>query len=113
MSTTDISTADGKLFFSNPPHPDSAFQPQMKDLNDLTDFKIDTSAAKANKSMAALPQVAVYNVAADVVVTPANPLIISGSGPVQVSYNKVTIQPGGQIKVLTTADIRIAELIKQ
>lgn len=113
MSATDISTANGKVFFSNPPHPDSTIQPEMKDLNDLQDFKIDTSAAKASKSAAPMPKVAVYNVAADVVVTPANPLIISGSGPVQVSYNKVTIQPGGQIKVLTTADIKIAELIKQ
>lgn len=113
MSTKDISTADGKLFFSNPPHPDSTFQPEMKDLNDLKDFKIDTSAAKANKSGTPIPKVAVYNVAQDVVVTPSNPLIISGSGPVQVAYNKVTIQPGGQIKVLTTADIKIAELIKQ
>lgn len=112
MSTKEISTADGKLFFSNPPHPDCAIQPELKELNEVKDFKIDTSAATANRSAAPLPKVAVYKVAADVVVTPANPLIISGSGPVQVSYNKVTIQPGGQIKVLTTADIRIAELVK-
>lgn len=110
MSTTDISTADGKLFFSNPPHPDSTFQPEMKDLSDLKDFKIDISATKTDGP---IPKVAVYNVAQDVVVTPSNPLVISGSGPVQVTYNRVTIQPGGQIKVLTTADIRIAELIKQ
>jgi hypothetical protein len=113
MSTNEISTADGKLFFSNPPHPESSFQPEFKDINELEDFKIDTSEAKASKSAAALPKVAVYNVAQDVVVTPSNPLVISGSGPVQVVYNKVTILPGGQIKVLTTADIRIAELIKQ
>ncbi|WKL48412.1 hypothetical protein Q1W71_01265 [Flavobacterium pectinovorum] len=112
MSAKEISTADGKLFFSNPPHPDSAFQPELKNLNEVKVFKIDTTAATASRSAAPLPQVAVYTVAVDVVVTPTNPLIISGSGPVQVSYNKVTIQPGGQIKVLTTADIRIAELVK-
>lgn len=49
----------------------------------------------------------------DIVVTPANPWVISGSGPVVVNVNKVTVEPGGQIQVLTDASITIAELIKQ
>ena len=112
MSTKSISTVDGKLFFSNPPHPNSSFIPEFKSHNDIKDFKIDalTSSARVPSN---LPQVAVYAVAPDVVVTPANPLVISGSGPVSVSFGKVTIEPGGQIKVLTTADIKINELIKK
>jgi hypothetical protein len=51
-------------------------------------------------------------VAQDIVVTPENPWIISGQGPVGVEVNKVTVHPGGQIKVLTDASITIAELIK-
>lgn len=52
-------------------------------------------------------------VAQDIVVTPTNPWIISGQGPVVIQVNKVTVQPGGQIQVLTDASITIAELIKQ
>lgn len=112
MSTNAISTADGKLFFSNPPHPDSAYKPELKDLSDLPDFKLDSAAYAGHAAAKSSPKVAVYAVAPDVVVTPANPLIISGSGPVSVSFGKVTIQPGGQIKVLTAATIAIRELIK-
>ncbi|WP_298317086.1 hypothetical protein [uncultured Aquimarina sp.] len=114
MSTNGISTAGGKLFFSNPPHPDSSHTPEFKNLDDLKDFKIDTSAkSKSLAKSASLPKVAVYAVAPDVLVTPANPLVISGSGPVSVSFGQVTIEPGGQIKVLTTADIKIEKLIKK
>lgn len=45
----------------------------------------------------------------DVVVTPGNPLEITDQGP--FSYNKVTIE-GGQIYVKTTADVKMADLIK-
>ncbi|WP_405206483.1 hypothetical protein [Aquimarina sp. LLG6339-5] len=113
MSTNGISTAGGKLFFSNPPHPDSSHTPEFKDLNDMKDFKIDTTAKSESLAKSSLPKVAVYAVAPDVVVTPANPLVISGSGPVSVSFGTVTIEPGGQIKVLTTADIKIEKLIKK
>ncbi|WP_299222374.1 hypothetical protein [uncultured Aquimarina sp.] len=113
MSTNGISTAGGKLFFSNPPHPDSSHTPEFKNLNDIKDFKIETTAKSKSLAKSSLPKVAVYAVAPDVVVTPANPLVISGSGPVSVSFGKVTIERGGQIKVLTTADIKIEKLIKK
>jgi hypothetical protein len=112
MSTNAISTADGKLFFSNPAHPDSKYKPELKDLSDLPDFKLDSSAYANRSAAKTSPQVAVYAVAPDVVVTAANPLVISGSGPVSVSFGKVTIEPGGQIKVLTAANIAIRELVK-
>jgi hypothetical protein len=112
MSTKSISTADGKLFFSNPSHPDSSYKPEFINYNDI-DFKIDASASKGRKVPSKLPQVAVYAVKGDVTVTASNPLYISGSGPVSVSFGKVTIEPGGQIIVSTTADIKITELIKQ
>ncbi|AXT49596.1 hypothetical protein D1818_01715 [Aquimarina sp. BL5] len=113
MSTNGISTAGGKLFFSNPPHPDSSHTPEFKELHDIKDFKIETPAKSKSLAKSSLPKVAVYAVAPDVVVTAANPLVISGSGPVSVGFGKVTIEPGGQIRVLTTADIRIDELIKK
>ena len=100
------------LFFSNPPHPDTQYQPEMKDLSELDGFKNHAPAANVKFDQGNLPKVAVYSVAEDVVVTAANPLVISGTGPVAVSYGTVTIEPGGQIKVLTTADIRIQKLIK-
>lgn len=49
----------------------------------------------------------------DIVVTPSNPWVISGQGPVVVNVDKVTVEPGGQIQVTTDASIKIAELIKQ
>lgn len=49
----------------------------------------------------------------NIVVTPSNPWVISGQGPVVVNVDKVTVEPGGQIQVLTDASIKIAELIKQ
>lgn len=45
----------------------------------------------------------------DVVVTPDDPLKITGQGP--FSYNKVTIK-GGQIYVRTNADVTMQDLIK-
>jgi hypothetical protein len=113
MSTKSISTADGKLFFSNPPHPDSNYKPEYKSHTDLKDFKIESTDALARKAPSSVPKVAIYTVDPDVVVTASNPLVISGSGPVSVSFGTVTIETGGQIQVLTTADIKIKELIKK
>jgi len=48
--------------------------------------------------------------APDVVVTPQKPLNITDD---YRTFNKVTIQPGGQVHVQTQADIRIEILEKQ
>lgn len=105
--------ANGKLVFSNPASPDSAFTPVMKSLSDVKAFSSHTAGKHVRSLTAAsTPKVAVYTAPPDVVVTPGNPLIISGSGPVSVSFGTVTIEPGGQILVYTTADISIETLIK-
>jgi hypothetical protein len=104
--------SSGKLIFSNPANPDSAFTPEMKSLSEVTAFTAHTTAPKL-KSGATAPKVAVYTAPPNVVVTPGNPLIISGSGPVSVQFGTVTIEPGGQILVYTTADISIETLVKQ
>lgn len=103
----------GKLIFSNPASPDSGFTPTMKDLSEVPAFASHEHASAKGFDMAAAPKVAVYDTPPDVVVTPANPLIISGSGPVSVSFGTVTIEPGGQIQIYTAADISIQKLIKQ
>lgn len=51
--------------------------------------------------------------AEDIVVTRQNPWVISGTDPVIIDVNKVTVEPGGEIKVFTDATINIAELIKE
>jgi hypothetical protein len=102
-----------KLIFSNPAHPGSAFTPELKNLSDVPAFASHTHALKTASISAGAPKVAVYTAPPDVVVTPGNPLIISGSGPVSVSFNTVTIEPGGQIQVTTAADISINTLIKK
>ncbi len=104
--------SSGKLIFSNPAHPDSAFTPEMKSLSEVTAFTAHTTAPKL-KSGATAPKVAVYTAPPNVIVTPSNPLVISGSGPVSVQFGTVTIEPGGQILVYTTADISIETLVKQ
>jgi hypothetical protein len=48
--------------------------------------------------------------AKDVTVTPQNPLYITDSNR---TFGTVTIQPGGQIFVQTSADIKIDTLIKK
>lgn len=104
----------GKLIFSNPASPNSAFTPVMKNISEVEAFS-HHEAPKNLKSMSAasIPQVAVYEVPPDVTVSPGNPLIISGSGPVSVKFGTVTIEPGGQIQVYTPADIGIEKLIKK
>ncbi len=104
--------AKGKLVFSNPASPDSSLKPVMKGLGEVQGFSHFAVAAAA-KHGPRVPQVAVYEAPPDVVVTPQNPLIISGSGPVSVKFGKVTIEPGGQILVFTTADISIETLEKK
>lgn len=104
-----------KLVFSNPAQPDSGFQPVMKSLNEVPAFATHQHASgslmKGAESSA--PQVAVYQAPPDVIVTPQNPLIINGSGPVSVAFNTVTIEPGGQIKIYTAASVSINTLIKK
>jgi hypothetical protein len=46
----------------------------------------------------------------DVVVTPTNPLYITDGDR---TFNKVTIEPGGQVWVQTQADINIETLEKK
>jgi hypothetical protein len=104
--------AKGKLVFSNPATPDSASKPVMKSLSEVPAFAQHHAAAAAVHG-ARVPQVAVYEAPPDVTVTPQNPLIISGSGPVSVKFGTVTIEPGGQIFVYTTADISIEVLDKK
>jgi hypothetical protein len=48
--------------------------------------------------------------ARDVVVTPQNPLYVTDADR---TFNKVTIQPGGQVHIQTQADVRIETLVKQ
>ena len=102
----------GKLIFSNPAHPESAFTPVMKNLSEVVAFSTHQPPTNL-KAVSDTPKVAVYEGAPDVVVTADNPLIISGSGPVAVEFGTVTIEPMGQIRVFTTADIAINKLIKQ
>jgi hypothetical protein len=109
---SDQKSTSGKLIFSNPPQANSAFSSEMKSLTEVPAFADHVHASNKAKSFNT-PQVAVYSVAADIVVTPGNPLIITGAGPVKVAYGKVTIQPGGQILVYTAADITIDTLIKE
>lgn len=105
--------SNGKLIFSNPPQPDSAFKAEMKDVSAVKSFAShpDTAKFKSARRMA-MPKVAVYTEARDVTVTPQNPLIITGSGPVEANFGTVTIEPGGQIFVYTAANINIATLKK-
>lgn len=103
---------DGKLVFSNPPQPNSAFASSMKKVSDVPAFSGHLHATKASGAKFSMPEVAVYQ-APDITVTAQNPLIITGSGPVSVSFGTVTIEPGGQIFVYTAADIKIDTLIKQ
>lgn len=103
----------GKLIFSNPASPDSAFSPVMKKLSDVEAFASHKAPANLKTaSAAAAPKVAVYEAPPNVTVTAGSPLVISGSGPVSVKFGTVTIEQGGQIQVLTTADISIEKLIK-
>lgn len=46
----------------------------------------------------------------DVVVTQSNPLYITDNDR---TFGKVTIEPGGQIFIMTAADVSIDTLIKQ
>jgi hypothetical protein len=48
--------------------------------------------------------------AKDVTVTPQNPLYVTDDNR---TFGTVTIQPGGQIFIQTTADVRIDTLIKK
>lgn len=96
-----LSTESEPVIMSNPPQLGSQLTSQaigVKDLDDLKEIYGSTG-------------VQAY-VIQDILVTPANPWIISGPGPVVVKAGKVTVQPGGQIQVLTDASIKIAELIK-
>jgi hypothetical protein len=103
----------GKLVFSNPASPDSPFKPVMKKLSDVAAFSAHKApAGLKTANVAATPQVAVYEAPPDVTVTKDHPLVISGNGPVAVVFGTVTIEPGGQIQVLTTADISIQKLVK-
>jgi hypothetical protein len=103
----------GKQIFSNPPHPESAFTPVMKKLSEVPAFDKHVHAAKSAANAASSPEVAVYENGGDATASPGSPIIISGSGPVKVTYNTVTIEPGGQILVYTAADITINKLIKK
>lgn len=103
----------GKLVFSNPPQPGSAFKAEMKDVSAVNSFAAHPDTTKFKSTMkSAMPQVAVYTTADDVIVTPQNPLVISGSGPVEANFGTVTIEPGGQILVYTAATINIDTLKK-
>lgn len=104
---------DGKLIFSNPPIKGSAFTPVMKKVSEVAAFAKSTPPKGVALSSASVPQVAVYVGPANAVISPSNPLIITGSLPVSVQFGTVTIEPGGQILVSTTADINIQTLIKQ
>ena len=103
----------GKLIFSNPAHPDSAYTPEMKSLGEVDSFASHVPATQASVNRSQLPQVAVYTAPPDVTVTPSNPLVISGSGPVEANFGTVTIEPGGQILVYTAASINIEKLVKK
>ncbi len=45
--------------------------------------------------------------AGDVVVTPGNPLVINGPGPVAFNANSITVYPGGQILVHTEVTFNV------
>lgn len=105
--------SNGKLIFSNPPQSGSAFKAEMKDVSAVRSFASHPDTAKFKSAVkSAMPQVAVYTADDDVIVTPQNPLVISGSGPVEANFGTVTIEPGGQILVYTAATINIATLKK-
>lgn len=80
-------------------------------LNNESDLSDDQK--KLITSVNGNANVQVYSAEQDIVVTPDNPWVISGQGPVVVNAGKVTIKAGGQIKVLTDASVTIQELIKE
>ena len=106
--------SNGKLIFSNPPQSDSAFKADMKDVSAVSAFAVHAIPQKSAKTVKsfAMPKVAVFSKPIDVTVTAQNPLIISGTGPVEANFGTVTIEPGGQIIVSTAANINIATLKK-
>jgi len=105
---------EGRLLFSNPAHPDSGYTPVMKDLSEVPAFSTHDHASARGYLGKATTKVAVYEVKEDIIyVTPERPLIISGDGPVRVTFDTVIILPGGQIQIYTAAEVHIDKLEKK